>query len=166
MNRTRHRQLIWRLATQIYRNCHRTWLSHHNWWNGDESNFPTLSKNIEQRRELHRIGQQTSISAFSFERKPQRTGEPKNRDKHWEQLLFISGSSSPGAVFFSYWIWARGQRLVERDRDKHWVQLLFISSSLSFSFNSSFYHRLPIRKNCKLCPPWNCKILQLSALKL
>ena len=36
-----------------------------------------------------------------------------DRDKHWEQLLFISGSSSPGAVFFSYWIWARGQRLVE-----------------------------------------------------
>ena len=32
---------------------------------------------------------------------------------HWVQLLFISGSSSPGAVFFSYWIWARGQRLVE-----------------------------------------------------
>jgi hypothetical protein len=29
------------------------------------------------------------------------------------QLLFISGSSSPGAVFFSYWIWAQGQRLVE-----------------------------------------------------
>ena len=32
---------------------------------------------------------------------------------HWVQLLFISGSSSPGAVFFSYWIWAQGQRLVE-----------------------------------------------------
>ena len=31
----------------------------------------------------------------------------------WVQLLFISGSSSPGAVFFSYWIWAQGQRLVE-----------------------------------------------------
>ena len=46
---------------------------------------------------------------------------------HWVQLLFISGSSSPGVVFFSYWILARGQRLVE------WV---------------------------------NCKILQLSALKL
>ena len=64
MNWTCHSQLIWRLATQIYRNCHRTWLRHHNWWNGDESNFPTLSKNIEQRREVHRIGQQTSISAF------------------------------------------------------------------------------------------------------
>ena len=25
-----------------------------------------------------------------------------DRDKHWEQLLFISGPSSPGAVFFSY----------------------------------------------------------------
>ena len=36
-----------------------------------------------------------------------------DRDKHWVQLLFIRGSSSPGAVFFSYWIWARGQRLVE-----------------------------------------------------
>ena len=36
-----------------------------------------------------------------------------DRDKHWEQLLFISGPSSPGAVFFSYWIWAQGQRLVE-----------------------------------------------------
>ena len=36
-----------------------------------------------------------------------------DRDKHWVQLLFISGSSSPGAVFFSYWIWAQGQRLVE-----------------------------------------------------
>ena len=64
MNWTCHSQLIWRLATQIYRNCHRTWLRHHNWWNGDESNFPTLSKNIEQRREVHRIGQQTTISAF------------------------------------------------------------------------------------------------------
>ena len=37
----------------------------------------------------------------------------RDRDKHWIQLLFIIGSSSPGAVFFSYWIWARGQRLVE-----------------------------------------------------
>ena len=64
MNRTRLRQLIWRLATQIYRNCHRTWLRQHNWWNGDVSNFPTLAKNIEQRREVHRIGQQNSISAF------------------------------------------------------------------------------------------------------
>ena len=36
-----------------------------------------------------------------------------DRNKHWKQLLFISGSSSPGAVFFSYWIWAQGQRLVE-----------------------------------------------------
>ena len=25
-----------------------------------------------------------------------------DRDKHWEQLLIISGPSSPGAVFFSY----------------------------------------------------------------
>ena len=32
---------------------------------------------------------------------------------HWVQLLFISGSSSPGAFFFSYWIWAWRQRLVE-----------------------------------------------------
>ena len=38
-----------------------------------------------------------------------------DRDKHWVQLLFISGSSSLGALFFSYWIWARGQRLVEWD---------------------------------------------------
>ena len=37
----------------------------------------------------------------------------RDRDKHWIQLLFIIGSSSPGAVFFSYWIWAQGQRLVE-----------------------------------------------------
>ena len=36
-----------------------------------------------------------------------------DRDKHWEQLLFISGPSSPGAFFFSYWIWALGQRLAE-----------------------------------------------------
>ena len=64
MNRTRLRQLIWRLATQIYRNCHRTWLRQHNWWNGDVSNFPTLAKSIQQRREVHRIGQQNSISAF------------------------------------------------------------------------------------------------------
>ena len=61
---TCHSQLIWRLATQIYRNCHRTWLRQHNWWNGDVSNFPTLAKNIQQRREVHRIGQQNSISAF------------------------------------------------------------------------------------------------------
>ena len=36
-----------------------------------------------------------------------------DRNKHWKQLLFISGSSSPGAVFFSYWIWAQGQQLVK-----------------------------------------------------
>ena len=64
MNWTCHSQLIWRLATQIYRNCHRTWLRQHNWWNGDVSNFPTLAKNIQQRREVHRIDQQNSISAF------------------------------------------------------------------------------------------------------
>ena len=33
--------------------------------------------------------------------------------EHWVQLRFGSGSSAPGAVFFSYWIWARGQQLVK-----------------------------------------------------
>ena len=73
---------------------------------------------------------------------------------HWVQLLFIIGYG-PG-----------GSGLWNGDRDKHWVQLLFNSSLSTFSFNSTFCHRLPIGKNCKLCPPWNCKILQLSTLKL
>ena len=46
-----------------------------------------------------------------------------------------------------------GSGLWNGDRDKHWVQLLFINSSSSFSFNSTFCHRLLIGKNCKLCPP-------------
>ena len=36
-----------------------------------------------------------------------------DRDKHWVQLQFNSGSSLAGAIFFSYWIWAQGQRLVK-----------------------------------------------------
>ena len=36
-----------------------------------------------------------------------------DRDKHWVQLQFNSGSSSTGAVFFSYWIYAQGQQLVK-----------------------------------------------------
>merc|ERR1712218_230043 len=53
-------------------------------------------------------------------------------DKHWEQLLFISGPSSPGGVFFSpIGSGPRGSGLWNGDRDKHWEQLLFISGPSS-----------------------------------
>ena len=52
--------------------------------------------------------------------------------KHWVQLLFDSGSSSPGAVFvFSSGSGPGGSGKWHADRDKHWVQLLFDSSSSS-----------------------------------
>ena len=48
-----------------------------------------------------------------------------NRDKHWVQLLFDSGSSSPGAFFSSSGSGPGGSGSWHTDRDKHWVQLLF-----------------------------------------
>ena len=52
--------------------------------------------------------------------------------KHWVQLLFDSGSSSPGAVFvFSSGSGPGGSGMWHANRDKHWVQLQFDSRSFS-----------------------------------
>ena len=48
------------------------------------------------------------------------------RDKHWVHLLFISGSSSPGAVFSPIGFGPGGSGWWNGIRDKHWVQLLSI----------------------------------------
>ena len=45
--------------------------------------------------------------------------------KHWVQLLFDSGSSSPGADFFLSGSGPRGSGWRNADRDKHWLQLQF-----------------------------------------
>ena len=50
---------------------------------------------------------------------------------HWVQLLFIIGSSLPGAFFSPIGSGPGGSGLWNGDRDKHWVQLLFISGSSS-----------------------------------
>ena len=50
---------------------------------------------------------------------------------HWVQLLFISGSSSPGAIFSPIGTGPRGSGWWNGDRDKHWEQLLFISGPSS-----------------------------------
>ena len=49
----------------------------------------------------------------------------------WVQVLFISGSSSPGRFFSPIGTGPGGSGLWNGDRDKHWVQLLFISGSSS-----------------------------------
>ena len=48
-----------------------------------------------------------------------------DRDKHWVQLVFDNGSSSPGAVFFLVDLDPGAAVCCMRnaDRNKHWVQL-------------------------------------------
>ena len=56
-----------------------------------------------------------------------------DREKHWVQLLFDSGSSSPGAFFFPSGSGPLGSDWQHVATGKPWVQLLFDSGS-SFYF--------------------------------